>query len=168
MILIDKTSFEKLFHDYYEVLCNFAFSTLSDREASEDIVQEVFVNIWHHKDDIEVRTNLRNYLFTSVRNKAIERLRRLKLEQKYKNTITNIDDNPFDDYENEIERMLIVNKLYHSIDKLPDRCRQIFKMAKIEGMTYQQIADDISLSVKTIESQMRRAFILLREMMIEK
>lgn len=58
----------------------------------------------------------------------------------------------------------MITKLYKSIDKLPDKCRMIFKMAKLDGMTYNEISEELNLSVKTIESQMRRAFILLRDM----
>lgn len=134
-------------------------------EASEDVVQEVYVQLWQKRKKLKIQTSLKSYLFSSVKNKCIEKIRRQKLETKYIQEKMLLTDNAetieFDD----VEKIMLINKVYKSIDKLPPKCSKIFKMSKMEGMTYNEIAENLDLSVKTIESQMRRAFILLREML---
>ena len=135
-------------------------------EASEDVVQEVYSQLWQKRKHLNILSSLKSYLFSSVKNKCIEKIRRQKLETKYiqekmivnKNKVEIID---FDD----VEKLMLINRVYKSIDKLPPKCSAIFKMSKMEGLTYNEIAESLNLSVKTIESQMRRAFILLREML---
>ena len=164
MILIDRNIYKKLFEDYYEPLCNFAYGYMNDLDESEDIVQEVFVYLWQKRKDLKINSSLKSYLFSSVKNKSIERIRRNKLESKYiseKLAEAKHHDNSED--ENEIEKLVLIQKLYKSIDELPGRCQLIFKMAKVDGMTYNEISQKLDLSVKTVESQMRRAFIILRE-----
>ena len=168
MILIDEKSFKQLFNDYYGALCNFAYRFVNDMDVAEDVVQEVFVRLWQKRKQLNIETNIKNYLFSSVRNKSIEKLRRLKIEDKYyKETkyINNQEVFSAADKPEESEKYVRISKLYDSIDKLPHKCKTIFKMAKIEGMTYNEIATELEISVKTVESQMRRAFILLREML---
>ncbi len=150
----------------YNPLCNFAFKYLGDEEASEDVVQEVFVHLWEKRKKLEINSSLKSYLFSSVKNKSIEKLRRLKVEKKYLQssdvplfTETNVD------FEDEMQKAILKDNIYQSVDKLPKKCKIIFKMAKFDGLTYKEIADELNLSEKTIESQMRRAFIMLREML---
>lgn len=164
MIILDQYSFKKLFDELYEPLCNLAHSILDNYDLSEDVVQEVFVYLWQAKHKLEIRTNLKNYIFSAVRNKAIEKLRRQKLDEKYKTDQIDNQTEYTEENDFEQEKYILIDKLYKSIDKLPDKCRIIFRMSKLEGMTYTEIAEELDLSVKTIESQMRRAFILLRDM----
>lgn len=165
MVLLEYNTYKNLFQELYEPLCNLAFSILNDYDGSEDVVQEIFLNLWQNKDKLEIRTNINNYLFTAVRNKSIEKLRRLKIEERYIQfeKDNRSENEEFDD--EEIDKYKRIAKLYKSIDSLPDKCQKIFKMSKIDGMTYVEISEELGLSVKTIESQMRRAFLLLRDML---
>jgi RNA polymerase sigma-70 factor (ECF subfamily) len=165
LVLLDQTSYKRLFEESYEPLCNLAFSVLDNYDLSEDVVQEVFVHLWQLRNKLEIRTNIKNYLFSAVRNKAIEKLRRQKLDEKYRLDVKQSQISFEEDDQGDYEKYLIISKLYKSIDKLPDKCRMIFKMAKLDGMTYNEISEELNLSIKTIESQMRRAFILLRDML---
>ena len=165
MILLNHLNYKRLFEELYEPLCNLAFSVLGDYDASEDVVQEVFVHLWQLRKKLEIKTNVKSYLYSAVRNKAIEKLRRQKLDDKYI-LITKATQLLFEEEDTgDIEKFIFIEKLYSAIDKLPDKCRMVFKMAKLDGMTYNEISQELNLSVKTIESQMRRAFILLRDML---
>ena len=162
LIILDKKSLEILFNENYEVLCNVAFNLVGDLDMAEDIVQEVFVNLWHKKEKLVINTSVRNYLFSAVKNKAIEKIRRKKLEDKYiREEMEKVEITVDEQVEN--ERMILLGKLLIAVENLPGKCKIIFKMAKMDGMTYKEIAEELDLSVKTIESQMRRAFILLKE-----
>ncbi len=137
---------------------------MDDYDSSEDVVQEVFVYLWQKRKELKINSSLKSYLFSSVKNKCIEKIRRSKLESKYiSEKLLELKQFDEDKEEVEMEKMVLVNKLYNSIEQLPKKCKLIFKMAKIEGMTYIEIGEELDLSVKTVESQMRRAFILLRE-----
>ncbi len=162
MIILDKTIYQKLFHDYYVPLCNLAYRYLYSEEESEDIVQEVFANFWQKRKELNVNTSLKNYLYSSVKNKCIEKIRRKKIEERYISEQMMKESDSAED-EDDFEKLLLINKVNKSIDKLPKKCKQVFTMAKIEGLTYNEISEELGISVKTVEGQMRRAFILIRE-----
>ncbi|MEZ4906983.1 MAG: RNA polymerase sigma-70 factor [Saprospiraceae bacterium] len=165
MIILDKKSLEILFNENYEILCNVANTFVNDTDFAEDIVQEVFVNLWHNKEKLLINSSLKNYLFSAVRNKSIEKLRRKKLEDKYIKSELEKADSHIDEAD-ESEKNEKIAKMITAVENLPEKCKMIFKMAKMDGMTYKEIADELDLSVKTIESQMRRAFILLKEALV--
>lgn len=164
MILLDEKIYKSLFEDYYEPLCNIAYRYLKDTDATEDVVQEVFTYLWRKRKELSIKSNIKSYLFSSVKNKCIEKIRRGKIESKFiSEALANESYEEEYNPDIELEKLALAQKLYASIDELPKKCSLIFKMAKLEGLTYNEISEELDLSVKTIESQMRRAFILLRE-----
>jgi len=164
LILLDEKTYKSLFNEYYEPLCNLAYRYLHDSDNSEDVVQEVFTYLWRKRKELSIKSNLKSYLYSSVKNKCIEKIRRNKLESKFisEALFTNSYE---EDYgaDKELEKLALANKIYKSIDELPKKCSLIFKMAKLDGLTYNEISEELGLSIKTVESQMRRAFIILRE-----
>lgn len=161
-----KQDFKKLFEQYYNPLCNFANSILNDSPKAEDAVQDVFVKIWNNKEALQNLENPKAYLFQATKNKSIEYLRKLKLNQKLSienerrlemSSRINIDD--------EAEKYLLKEKLFNSIRQLPPKCGKVFTMSKINGLTYREISEELDISPKTVENQIGRALRLLREMM---
>lgn len=161
-----KQEFKKLFEQYYNPLCNFANAILYDSNKAEDAVQDVFVKMWQKKATVGGLENVKSYLFTATKNKCIEYLRKLKLDRKLSeenesrlemSSSINIDD--------EADKYVLKEKLFNSIRQLPPKCRDVFTMSKINGLTYSEIADELGISPKTVENQMGRALRLLREMM---
>lgn len=164
MIFTNKEEYKKVFEEYYNPLCNFAFKIVKRKDLAEDVVQEVFVQIWHKRSTIQLSSHIKNYLFQSTRNKAIELLRRNKLESDY---IQNDMHSKEDSYEIEQDAntFMLKEQLKRSIRQLPPKCQEIFVMSKVNGLTYTEIAEELNLSVKTVENQMGRALKLLREML---
>ncbi len=161
--MLDKTTYKNLFNLYYQALCQYAYSITNDRMESEDMVQDVFVYLWTKRDAIEISSNPKSYLLTSVRNKIYENNRKKTLI-----IVSNEDDNRLNNVaENNLEvnfdEYLLVDKLYTSIRQLPKRCSAIFALSKIEGKSNKDIADHLGLSIKTVENQMTKAYKLLRE-----
>ena len=161
-----KQEFKKLFEQYYNPLCNFASTILYSSIKAEDAVQDVFIKMWQKKDTIGGLENVKAYLFTATKNKCFEYLRKLKLERKLSeenesrlemSSSINIDD--------ETDKYVLKEKLFNSIRQLPPKCRDVFTMSKINGLTYSEIADELGISPKTVENQMGRALRLLREIM---
>ncbi len=143
-------------------LCNLAYRYLYSESDSEDVVQDVFTHFWQKRKNLNVNTSLKNYLYSSVKNKCIEKIRRKKIEKKYISEQIIEETNNTNDEDN-FEKLILIDKVNKSIDKLPKKCQSVFKMSKIEGLTYNEIAEEMGISVKTVEGQMRRAFILIRE-----
>ena len=167
---MDKSSFKRLFDEHYQPLCNYAFRIIHDLDEAEDIVQEVFVKLWHQRTAIEIKKNPTSYIYTMVRNQAFEVIRRSTTGLRVKEDLRYIQENAVlqnvDDVE--IEKYLLIDQIYTSIRQLPPKCGEIFTMSKINGLTYTQIAETLDISVKTVESQMGKALRLLRTMLADK
>ncbi|MBN1251226.1 MAG: RNA polymerase sigma-70 factor [Bacteroidales bacterium] len=150
-------TFEKVFREFYPVLCSFANKFLSDADKSEEIVQEIFYKIWKKRESLDINVSLKSYLYKSVQNKCYQIIQHKAVEDKYKNYVINDKSNhsilPSDELEIEEINLLIEQTL----NSLPDRCNQIFRMNRFEGLKYKEIADKLSISIKTVEANMGKA-----------
>lgn len=153
----DINQFEVLFKEYYERLCQFAVKYVKNVEQSEEVVQDTFYNIWKNRNTLNIKTSIKAYLFTAVRNNCLQVIRTqtldVKYENYYKSHFTNESVSP-SDVLNAKELSNIINKAFNS---LPDRCRVIFKMSRDEGLKYHEIAAKLSISIKTVEANMGKA-----------
>lgn len=161
----DADAFEALVRAHYERLCNFAFRLLGSREAAEDIVHDVFLQIWRHRDRFEFQDPLA-YLYRAVRNRAAGHHRHEAMRTR---VLASLDptagaDEPAaaSDSAAEQESHELAEAVARAVNALPPRCRLIFTMSREQGLTYAEIAAALDLSVKTVEAQMSRAFKLLR------
>lgn len=151
--------FDILFKRYYRQLCLYAAHYLKgDIAASEDIVQDCFVKLWQQEAKRDI-TDKRAFLYSTVRNACIDTLRRQHPE------MTSIDPSDLEEVisdEEAVDRSEQEAKVWETIDALPDRCREVFLMAKRDGMTYNEIAEALNISVKTVEHQISKAMKKLR------
>ncbi len=152
---------------HHNALCNFAFSILDDKDMAKDVVQDVFLNLWQKRDQLNIDTDVKSYLFTSTRNKCIEFIRKMKLVKKYEDFVRQTQSNEFN-IEEDADKYMRKERLYASIRQLPPKCKEVFLMSKQNGLTYSEIADELSISPKTVENHMGRALRLLREMLLIK
>jgi len=160
----DKSAFEKLFRHYFIQLVNYTFSITKQKETSEDIVCDIFANLWNNRKTLHTINKLSYYLYAAAKNRAINHLSRNKAIN-----YTNLDhvgeeilisqQNPENQYSEKQELNIIIE----AIHQLPIRCKLIFRLIKEEGMSYREVADVMGLSVKTIENQMNIAFRRLYE-----
>ena len=158
-----KEIFKSRFQKHYSRLCNIAYGYVSDRDDSEDIVQELFISIWNKGLDSMPEAEFTAYVTTSLKNSCISFLR------KRKEDVVSIEDYPFlagdvtDDSPEAGHQPPTPEELLESaLATLPPKCKDIFLMAKLQGMKYREIAEKLSLSEKTIENQMTKAIKLLR------
>ena len=159
----DKSAFESLFNQYYEHLCNFAFQFLKEKAASEEIVQDIFFKLWEKRTDLNIETNLKSYLFSSVRNSCLNQIKHLEIRDNYKihneKEIQHTENQNFDSViENELEF-----QIDEAISSLPVERQRIFKLSRFEGKKYKEIAEELNISVKTVEGQMSKALKFMRE-----
>jgi RNA polymerase sigma-70 factor (ECF subfamily) len=158
----DKKAFETLFKDFYSNLCAYANTFVYDIDEAEDIVQEFMFNIWQKKEELPIDLNIRAYFFKSIRNRCLNYLKHNKIENKYKEL-------KFEDYtenfyaENKTEVNELQDKIRKSINKLPPERKKVFIMHRYEDLKYKEIAEKLNISIKTVENQIGKALVFLRE-----
>lgn len=156
----DREAFRELFFDFYPSLCVFAQRYISSPEACEDIVQDTFFYLWKNRKRIEITSSFRNFLITSVKNSSIDYLRKQSVRQHYieKQIVSDIADTPETIYTiRELEEMFNA-----ALAQIPENARRAFQMSRFENMTYNQIAEEMSVSPKTVEAYISKALTLLR------
>lgn len=149
--------YHSLFVSYYGDLCNYA-SLYIPRHDAEDVVSDIFTILIETKDPAEVS---RNYLYTSVKNRCLNRIRNGKSDKIYQEYIA---EKLSEYFEMPDESMLsdIKNQLCDAIKELPERYRQTFVLSRFSGMSNKEIADELGLSVRTVESYITSALKILR------
>jgi RNA polymerase sigma-70 factor (ECF subfamily) len=168
---IDKSNFEEIYLHYFPRLLRFAREYIISQEDAENIIQDVFLQLWEKRDDLQIHISLTAYLFTLIKNRCIDHLR----------WQTNIDEGKKQMQENYLLELKM--KLYsleainqsiisddhietiikNAIDSLPTKCREIFLLHKMEGKKYREIAEELDISINTVENQMSIALRKLRE-----
>ncbi len=161
LALVDVESYGDFFKNNYHAACLVALRYVKDAEEAEDLVQEVFLHIWEKRDQINVRGNLRNYLYISVKNASINYV------QRSKESFTTLDNADlslsFVDSDEEFAKEEFASKVSRAIEQLPPQCKKIFLLAYLNNLSYQQIAETLQLSKNTVKTQMGIAYKLLRE-----
>lgn len=162
------TTFEKLFDSYYSMLCLVAYDMVKNKHLAEEIVDDVFFNLWQKRNSIEINKSIRAYLVRSVKNRSINWLEQTKTERLLMATATDIStyeeilwDNNYP-LGNLLEKELR-SSINESINALPEQCRKIFLLNRNDDLTYEEIAEKLSISVNTIKTQMKIALAKLRE-----
>ena len=153
----DIKQFEILFKEYYEMLCHFAVKYVKNLEQSEEVVQDTFYNIWKNKENLNIITSLKSYLYTAVRNNCLQVLRTRSLDVKYENYYKSHYVNESISPSDELNAKELSNVINKALNSLPERCREIFKMSRYEGLKYHEIAEKLSISIKTVEANMGKA-----------
>lgn len=158
----DYEAFQLLFRKMYVPLCQFCVRFVRMNEVAEEVVSDVFYTIWKNRNRIEV-TSSRSYLFTAVRNRAIDHLRKIK-----KSVWCNLDQahHVATDCSNSQELMVeheLQVKIEKAVSTLPRQCRVIFELSRDQGLKYKEIATALNISIKTVETQMGRALKHLRK-----
>lgn len=160
----DIEAFEQLFREYYAALCHYANSFVNSLDVAEEIVQEFFYNYWKNRQSIQIKVSVKSYLFTSIRNNALKHLEQLAVRQRYAERIlasaTEYDQITVSE---ELDARELKKIIDNALLDLPERSRIIFRMSRFEGLKYQEIANKLSISVKTVEANMSKVLQVLRE-----
>lgn len=156
-----KEEYHILFKTHYNSMCNYAFAIVKSHEDAEDIVQGVFVDFWNKEDKDEISAQFENYLIRSVKFKCIDFHRKQVVKRKYEAEAIH-EQSHFDEEDNQ-ENPALKDLINLSIGQLPEKTQEVFRLSKLEGMSYKEIADQLGISPKTVENQMGRAFKMLRE-----
>lgn len=162
----DEQVFEKLFVDWYGPLHAYACSVLRDGALAGEAVQAVFSRLWERRGQLQVQTSLKAYLYGCVYHECVNWMRREKRRRDYRSgVIARLGSEAGKSPENAFDRVEageLDQRLQRALDELPKQCRAIFELSRFSGLKYREIADQLGISVKTVEAQIGKALKLLR------
>lgn len=160
----DKKIFEHLYSSYYQKLCVYLLSYCQDRAIIEDVVQDVFLNLWAKRSEITIRTSLNAFLYKSTYNRLMDKYRHARLKNEMLSSYYHTAVMLAVENDNEASRKRL-GLLKACMEDLPERCREVFLSGKVRGLDYREISEELEISVKTIEGHFARAYRLLKECM---
>ena len=158
-----KDIFERLFSDYYGILVCYAQKYTKREDIAEDIVQDVFASLWEENRIFPSQANFRSFLYISIRNAAFDYLRHQNVESRYIEEALTANRFLSDD---SFQKEEVFRLLFKQIDLLPERCREVFIRIREEKQSYAQVAEELDISIKTVDAQLQKAVTRLKEMIL--
>jgi RNA polymerase sigma-70 factor (ECF subfamily) len=157
----DLNTFEMVFRDYYKPLVRYGNTFLKDSDETEDIVQQVFVSLWEKRTQLDIHTSIRAVLYKSVQNACLNKIKHLKVRSVYAEDWKATQQ--MEETSDSVQVNELNSRIQMAVESMPEQCGRIFKMSRFEQLRYQEIADELGLSVKTVENQMGKALKIVRE-----
>lgn len=164
-----EVTYKVLFRRYYAGLLFYATRLVGEDDA-EDIVQDVFVELWRRQDSVDVGDQIQAFLYRSVYTKAVNLLKHRAVADSYNAEAVEFYQKKLDYYQPDhtdvikrIENRELRSELYRAIDELPDKCREVFKLSYLHDMKNKDIADVMGISLRTVEAHMYKALKFLRD-----
>lgn len=155
-------AFDAIFRANYALLVRIAEAMLRDRASAEEIAQDVMLELWRRRESLDVTESVRGYLLQATRNRSLNMLRHRAIERRSEPQLADgVSRLPATD--SAVREREIEVAIHAAIAELPDRCRQVFELSRMEGLKYAEIATRLGISVKTVEVQMGKALRILRE-----
>jgi len=158
----DEAAYETIFRQWYAPLVAATTALLRDSGPAEEVVQDVMLELWRRRESLTLEQSLRAYLFQATRNRALNHLRRLRVETRGEPTIIAGMPTPAP-ADTEVREAELRVAIQAAIASLPDRCREVFELSRVQGLKYSEIATALGISVKTVEAQMGKALRVMRE-----
>ena len=159
----NKPAFEQVFRSYYSLLCRYAKSLLNDLDEAEEVVQNTFYIIWNKRESLEIKTSVKAYLYKAVHNDCLNKLKHLKVRKVYADDYKNSMGKAYEDSGKLLQAKELRQKIDEALANLPEQCGRVFKLSRFEELKYAEIAEQLNISVKTVEIHMTKALKLMRE-----
>ena len=159
----DSAAFRLLFQSYAEPLCTFTEQYTKSPEIAEELVQDLFFKIWKDRSTWAPTVSVKSYLYTSARNLALDYLKHQRVVDDWKQEALADNESIVPTPDQSVCTKRLRRAVQEAIDELPERRRQVFKLSRQHGLTYKEIATVLDISIKTVETHMRRAFKFLRQ-----
>lgn len=156
-------AFDLIYNKYSKKLYKFGYSLLKSHEETENLVQDVFLNLWENRNKVEKDSSIKSYIFAITYNSAISILRKKAMESKfveYLKSLQIIYEKPVN---MELEYTELTNKINEIVYALPQRQKEVYLLHKVEALKYSEIAVLLDISVNTIENHMSRALKTIRK-----
>jgi RNA polymerase sigma-70 factor (ECF subfamily) len=157
----DEEAFDSMFRDHYPHLVTFGQSLLRDRTAAEDVAQDVMLELWRRRVELNIQESLRAYLLRATRNRSLNQLRHANVERRAEPHLVG-EESVNASGASKLVASELRNALTEAVAELPPGCREVFQLSRGQGLRYAEIASTLGISVKTVESQMGKALRHLR------
>jgi RNA polymerase sigma-70 factor, ECF subfamily len=155
-----RAAFDAIFRAHYAPLFAVARRMLTDPGSAEDVVQDVMLELWRRRETLAIETTLRSYLFRATRNRALNRIRHEQVARRAEPLLAR---NRAVEADRRVHEQELARAVRSAVAELPARCREVFELSRVHGLKYAEIADVMSISIKTVEAQMGKALRLMRE-----
>ncbi len=159
----DERFYKSLFQTYYTPLTYFANKYVKNIEVAKELVQELFVKLFEKRYALAIDTSFKSYLYKSIYNSCINYLNQISIRENHHHKIKDQKNDLIEFSEDEIYRIELEQRIYNEIEKLPAQCKRIFKMNRFEGLSNGDIAEQLNLSKRTVETQISKALKILRK-----
>lgn len=153
----DEQAYELIFKHYYSRLCHFACGILTDLDDAEEAVQQTFITLWDKKENIHIETSIQAYLYRAVKNTCINRIKQQQVHSMHHNSIKHERVESVESTQEAVMSNELRNSINDAIEMLPEQCRLVFTLSRYEGMKHQEIANELNISIKTVENQIGKA-----------
>jgi RNA polymerase sigma-19 factor, ECF subfamily len=160
-------SFEVLFRTYYKELCNYVYQYFNDKDTAEEIVQDLFYKLWVKKETLIIRKSVRSYLYKSAYNNTMLLLREKNTRKMTDVIPENAEMIPVNEPDELLQASELEIAVQSTMSSMPKKVRRIFELSRFEGLKYKEIADRLSISIKTVEANMGKALKLFRKKLKE-
>ncbi len=160
----DKTAFRQLFSDFYDTLFRFVAYRVRDSDLAEDITQETFLRVWKKRESLVPEKSFFSLIARISNNLCYDHFRHMEVRNRHQNQLPDFGKSHFDDPEKVTQANMLEEEIHRIVnEKLPDKCRSIFILSRMEGRTNPEIAGMLDLSVRTVENQIYRALKVLKK-----
>ena len=160
-------TFEMLFKTHFKTLYAYAYTMVRDEMVAEEMVQNVFFKIWEKKGGLNIQSPALAYLYKSVYHESLNYLKHQKVKAAYQSHTAYQMKNQTDHASKKVMLSELQQQVNKALDELPEQCRTIFQMSRFEELKYQEIADRLGLSIKTVENQMGKALKIMRLKLVD-
>ena len=159
----DLKAYERFFKGHYADIVRFTNRFVRSQQIAEEIAQEVFMYIWEKRESINIQSSLRSYLYSAARNRSINYLKLELPKSQAQMDITEFEIGFEAPASDEGQSEFVARMVKEAIDQLPKKCKEIFVLSRNAGLTYDEIAEELDISKKTVENQMGIALKKLRD-----
>jgi RNA polymerase sigma-70 factor, ECF subfamily len=164
----DEQAFEHVFKAHFKNLQSYALTIVKDEQMAEEMVQNVFFKIWDRSERLTIQASLAAYLYRAVYNESCNYLKHEKVKQSYLNySKHSMNDISSEKASKKIMLAELDGKIRKALNELPEQCRTVFQLSRFEELKYQQIADKLNISIKTVEAQMGKALKIMRVKLVD-
>ena len=150
----NEAAFDELFREYYRKLVYFSMNIVKNKDSAEEVVQDLFVAFWEKRKKLQLKVSLKAYLYRAVYNNSVQFY---KKQQRFVHNDTELAKELPDHYIDLLEQAELEERIYKTIEQLPEKCKEIFKLKRFEELKNREIAEQLQISIKTVETQMTRA-----------
>lgn len=158
----NQLAYTEIFERYTRILLRHAFRLLSDHDEAHDVVQDVFLQLWQKREDLEFKTSISSYLYASVRNKIFNLLSHQKVVLRYAESISSFMVEGYNIVDDELREKELAAVIEREINALPAKMREVFLLNKKEELSYQEISERLNITSETAKQQVYKAMKILK------